>query len=71
VEELTEVLNHVISLGLSVHQNVKANSLLEADNGLNLLLDEFLVFFLGDLALAEFRTGLTDFLGLLDKEKSQ
>lgn len=65
MEEFTEVLNHVVAFGFSMHKEIKADLLLEADNSFNLLLNEFLVFLLGDLALAELSTGLTDLLSLL------
>lgn len=65
VKLFTEVLDHVVSLRFTVHQQVEADLLLEADNSLDLLLDEFIVLILGDLSLAELSTGLTDFLGLL------
>lgn len=64
VEELTEVLDHVVTLGFTVDEEVEANLLLEADNGLNLLLDELVVLLLGELALAELGTSLTNLLGL-------
>lgn len=67
MEELTEVLNHVIAFGLTMHQEVEANLLLEADNSLDLLLDKILVLLLSDLALTELGTGLPNLLGLLDR----
>ncbi len=65
VKALAEILHHVVTLGLTVDEEVKAGLLLEANNGLNLLLDELVVFFLGDLLLAELSTSGTDLLGLL------
>jgi hypothetical protein len=65
LELLSEVLNHVVALGLSVDQEVKTDLLLEANDGLNLLLDELLILFLSDLTLAKFGTSLTNLLGLL------
>jgi hypothetical protein len=48
-----------------VHEHVEANLLLEADDALDLLLEELLVLRLGDLALRELRTGETNLLRLL------
>jgi hypothetical protein len=64
VQLFTEVLNHVVTFRLAVDEEVKADFLLELDDHLNLLLDELIVFSLGDLALAELGTGRTDFFGL-------
>lgn len=71
VELFTEVLNHVVTFGFTVDKEVEANALLEAHNGLNLLLDELFVLLSGELALAELSTSLTDFLGLLFKSMGQ
>lgn len=65
IEAFTEVLNHVVTLRLSVDQEVKTNLLLEVNDGLNLLLDELLVLLLRDLLLSELGTSLTDLLSLL------
>jgi hypothetical protein len=65
VQLLAEVLNHVIALRFTVDEEVKANSLLEADNALDLLLDELFILLSGELSLAELGTSLTDLLGLL------
>lgn len=65
VELLSEVLNHVVSLGLSVNEQVKTDLLLEADDSLDFLLDELLVLLLSDLTLAKFSTSLTNLFGLL------
>lgn len=69
MELLAEVLNHVVTLGLSVDKEIEVDPLLEADNCLNLLLDELLVLSLSDLALSELSTGLTDLFGLLKQRK--
>ena len=60
----TEVLNHVVSLGLTVDEEVKTGLLLEVDGVLDLSLHGLLVLLLGDLALAELGSGKTDLLGL-------
>ena len=64
VQTLTKVLNHVISLRLAVNVDIKVKLLLDLDNILDLLLDELLVLFSGDLALGELVTLDTDLLGL-------
>jgi hypothetical protein len=58
-------LYHVVALRLSVDKKVKTDLLLELNNTVDLLLDEFFVLLLGKLAFAELRTSLTDFFGLL------
>lgn len=65
MKEFAEVLNHVITLGLSVNKEVEADPLLEADNSLDLFLNELFVLFLGDLVLIKFRTSLANFFSLL------
>ena len=65
VEALTEVLNHVVTLGFTVDEKIETSLLLEADNALNLLLDEVVVLSLSDLPLGELSTSITDLLGLL------
>ena len=62
---LAEVLHHVVSLGFTVNEQVEANFLLEADDALDLLLDEVVVLSLSNLALGELSTSSTDLLGLL------
>ena len=51
LELLAEVLNHVVTLGLAVDEEIEADTLLEAHDVLNLLLDELVVALLGDLLL--------------------
>jgi hypothetical protein len=70
VEELTKVLDHIIALGLAVDEKVKARFFLEADDTLDLLLQEVLVLLLGDLALAKLGTRLTDLFCLLPRTMS-
>jgi len=67
VKLFTEVLDHVVTLRLSMHKQVEADSLLEADDGFDFLLDELLVLFFGEFTLSKLGTGLTDLLGLLLK----
>ena len=64
VEVFTEVLNHVVPLGFTVDEEIKADPLLEGNDVLDLLLDEVLVLLLGDLTLAQLGTSSTDLLGL-------
>ena len=67
LELLAKVLNHVVALGLTVDKEVEADALLEADDALDLLLDEGLVLSLGDLLLVQLGAGLTDLLGLRER----
>lgn len=46
-------------------EKVETNALLEADDALDLLLEEIFVLLLSDLTLGELRTSSTDLLGLL------
>lgn len=64
IELLAEVLNHVVSLGLAVDEEVKTAFLLEVNDSLDLVLHSLLVLLLGDLTLAELGTGNSDLLGL-------
>lgn len=64
VKALTEVLHHVVTLGLAVNVDVKAKLILDLDDLLNLLLDELLVLLGCDLTLGELVTRDTDLLGL-------
>ena len=64
LESLTEVLNHIVSLGLTVNKDIEANLLLELDDLLDLLLNELLVLFSSDLTLGELVSVDTDLLGL-------
>jgi len=64
VEALTKVLDHVVTLGLTVDVDVKVQLILDLDNILDLLLDELLVLLGGDLVLDKLVTLQTDLLGL-------
>lgn len=64
VELLAKVLDHVVSLGLAVDEEVKTALLLEVNDSLDLVLHSLLVLLLGDLTLAELGTGNSDLLGL-------
>jgi hypothetical protein len=61
---LTEVLNHVVTLRLTVDEDVEAKLLLDLDNILDLALNELLVLLSGNLTLGELVTLDTDLLGL-------
>lgn len=63
-ETLSEVLDHVVPLGLSVDEEVESDPLLEGDDSLDLLGDEVVVLGGRDLTLAELGTSNTDLLGL-------
>jgi hypothetical protein len=65
VKLLAEVLNHIIAFGLSVHQQVKADFLLEANDIFNFFFDKVLVLFLSDFLLSKLGTLNSDFFGLL------
>ena len=64
VEVLAEVFDHVVTLELAVDQHVEADLLLLLDDGVDLGLDELVVGFLGDLALAQLGTLGANLLGL-------
>lgn len=63
-EALTEVLHHVVTLGLTVDEDIEVELLLDLDDLLDLLLDELLVLLRGDLTLGELVTLDADLLGL-------
>lgn len=53
VEALTEVLDHVVALGLTVDVDIEVKLVLDGDGEVDLLLDEVVVLLGGDLALGE------------------
>lgn len=63
-ELFTKVLNHVVSLGFTVHEQVEADLLLEVDGVLDLRLHGLFVLLLSELTLAELGSGQSDLLGL-------
>ena len=63
-EALTEVLHHVVTLGLAVDEDIEIELLLDLDDLLDLLLDELLVLLRSDLTLGELVTLDADLLGL-------
>lgn len=63
-EALTEVLHHVVTLGLTVDEDIEVKLLLDLDDIGDLLLDELLVLSRGDLTLGELVALDTDILGL-------
>ena len=67
VEVFTEVLHHVVTLRFAMDEEVKTDALLEADDTLDLLLEEVLILLLRDLTLGELGTSRPDFLGLLKR----
>ena len=69
-ELLSKVLNHIVSLGLSVNEDIESNSLLELDSVVDLGSDELVVLLSGDVTLGEFGTGLSDLLGLGERSDS-
>lgn len=66
-ELFTKVLDHVVTLGFTMNEEVEPNLLLEANDSLDLFLDKLFVLGLGDLTLSEFGTSLTNLLGLLNR----
>ena len=63
-EVLGEVLDHVVALGLAVHQDVVAELFLQLHNALDLVLHELLVLLVGEVALVVAGTGGADLGGL-------
>lgn len=63
-ETLTEVLNHVVTLGLTVDEDIEVKLLLDLDDLADLGLNELLVLLRGDLTLGELVALDTDLLGL-------
>ena len=63
-QTLTEVLNHVVTLGLTVNVDIKVELILVLDSEVNLLLDEVVVLLSADLALGELVALDTDLIGL-------
>lgn len=64
VQALTEVLDHVISLRLTVDEDIKTKLLLDLDIVPDLLLNEAVVLLGGNLALGELVSAETNLLGL-------
>lgn len=64
VHALTEVLHHVVTLRLTVDEDVEVKLLLDGDDVPDLLLDELLVLIGGNLTLGELVALDTDVLGL-------
>jgi hypothetical protein len=63
---LAEVLDHVIPLWFTVNEEIESNALLEAHDGLDFLLDEFLILRLSDFPLPKLGTSTADLLCLLE-----
>ena len=64
IELFAKVLNHIVPLRFTVDEEIETDFLLEGNDGLDLLFDEGLVIFFGDLALAQLSTSATNLLGL-------
>jgi len=67
---LTEVLDHIIALRLTVDEDIQVKLLLDLDDLLDLLLDELLVLLSSNLALGELVALNTDLLGLGERSNS-
>ena len=65
VELFTEVLDHVVTLGFTVHKEIKADLLLEANSLLDFLLNEFFVLLVSKFTLAKLQTSRTNFFRFL------
>lgn len=70
VHTLTEELDHVVTLRLTVNVDVEVKLILDLDVVLNLLLDELVVLSLSDFTLGELVTLDTDVLGLRERADS-
>jgi hypothetical protein len=70
VEALTEVLDHVVTLGLTVDVDIKVKLILNLDGKVDLLLDEVIVLLLGDLTFGELIALDTDLAGLGERTDS-
>lgn len=67
IKALTEVLNHVVTLWLTVDIDIEVKLLLDLDNIRDLVLNELLVLGSGNLTLSELVTLDTDILGLWER----
>lgn len=65
LEALTEVLDHVVTLRLTVDVDIQAELILDLNALVDLTADEFLILLRGNLALGELVTLDSDLLGLL------
>ena len=70
LEPLTKVLHHVVAFGLAVDVDVKVELILDGNDVTDLLLDEFLVLFFGDLTLGELVSLDANLLGLRERADS-
>lgn len=64
LESLSEVLHHVVTLGLTVHVDVKAKLILNLDALVDLAADECVILLLSDLTLGELVSLDSDLLSL-------
>lgn len=64
LQALTEVLNHIVTLRLTVNVDIEAELVLDLDGVVNFLADESIVLLFSDLSLGELVTLDTDLLGL-------
>ena len=66
-QALAEVLHHVVSLGLTVNQDVEVELILDVDAVVDFLFDEFFVLLWRYLTLGEFISLDTDVFGLRER----
>ena len=71
VEQLGEVLNHVVTLGLAVHEHVESQLLLERDDRGDLLAHACLVVRVGQFAARVGGASLADLSGLRERADSR
>ena len=71
LQSFTEVLNHIITFWLTVDIDVQIEFILDFNNVLDFLFDEFLIFFGRDFTLGELVALNTDFLGLWERADSR
>ncbi|KAH3665337.1 hypothetical protein OGATHE_004153 [Ogataea polymorpha] len=64
---LTKVLNHIVSLWLTMDENIQSDLLLESDDLLNLRVDELLVLLSSDLTLDKLVSINSNVLGLWER----
>src|SRR6266702_44533 len=64
VQLFAKVLDHIIAFRLAVNKKIKADSFLEADDALDLLFEEILIFGLRNFTFGKLGAGIANFFGL-------
>ena len=70
IEILSEVLNHVVTLSLTVNQHVQVQILLQCDDRSNLVTQEAVQLLSGNLARTNLRTVAANLSGLRERTNS-